>query len=380
MTHRLSIIIIWICFILLLTLGIVMVGSTSTVSHLHDGDSVYSFLIKQSGFALIGGVAALFISCVDYRLLRYFVPLIWIGCTILLILCFVPGIGLTINGESRWIKLGLGLQFQPSELAKISLMICLADWYTTHRERVKSLTFGFLIPGLIFGFPVFLILIEKDLGTAAALALSGFCLMLAAGTRWWVLTLAVLCGALVLFQFTTDSPNRMGRIAALQDLEGYRRDQGLQQWVAQQAFARGGSTGVGLGDSAEKYGDLPYAHTDFIYATIASELGFVGSAGVLLLFTIMMVAAINLALHTRDLFGRYLCLGIAFTIFWPAMVNIMVVAGILPNTGIPLPFISYGGTNLVFSIAAIGFITSIQRHLPELSRYTPLHKMFPTRR
>ncbi len=378
MTHRVCITIIWICFILLLTLGIIMVGSTSTVDILHDGGDGHEFLLKQVGFALTGLVLALGVSCVDYRLARYCVPYIWIGCTILLILCFVPGVGLTLNGESRWIN--LGVQFQPSELAKICLMLCLAHWYTLHRERVKSLTYGFLIPGLIFGIPLFLILIEKDMGTAAALGLSGFCLMLAAGTRWWVLALAVLCGALVLFQFTTDSPNRMGRIEALQDLEAYRRDQGLQQWVAQQGFERGGTTGVGLGDGAEKYGELPYAHTDFIYAIIGSELGLVGTAGVLFLFTLMMICAILLALHTTDLFGRYLCVGLAFTLFWPAMVNMMVVSGMLPNTGLPLPFISYGGTNLIFSIVAIGIITSIQRHIPEVTTYTPLHKLFSTRR
>ncbi len=292
---------------------------------------------------------------------------------ILLILCFVPSIGLRINGEARWIGSG-SIRFQPSELAKICLMLALAHWYARYREYAKTMTKGFLVPGVIFGFPLILILVEKDMGTAAALGMAGFFVMLIGGVRWWALLLSMLLGALVLFQFTTDNPNRMARIEAWLKPELYKQEEAQQQWVAGEAFQVGGTTGVGLGEGVEKYGSLPVAHTDFIYAKIGSELGFVGTMGVLLLFTVMTVAAVNLALLTEDLFGRILCIGLAMTIFSPALLNIMVVTSLLPNTGLPLPFISHGGTNLVFSIASIGIITSIQRHLPERSDYVPLNQ------
>ncbi len=373
MSSRICIITIWVCFVMLLCLGIIMVASTSTVAKVGDGGDAYGLLRGQVNSAVIGLCLALILSLFDYRHYRRFVVYIWLGCVVLLILCFVPGIGMRLNGEARWILVA-GKSFQPSEIAKIGLMIALAHWYARHQEHCKSLLKGFLAPGLIFGFPLILILVEKDMGTSAALGLAGFAVMLVAGTRWWVLALAMLLGALVLFQFTTDNPNRMARIEAWMKPELYKQEQALQQWVAEKAFERGGSTGVGLGEGIEKYGSLPVAHTDFIFAKIGSELGFLGTLSVVLLFTTMTIAAIALSLQTRDLFGRYLCLGLMFAIFTPAMLNMMVVTSLVPNTGLPLPYISHGGTNLIFSIAAIGIITSIQRRLPVLSDYVPLNK------
>lgn len=375
MTSRVCIISIWVCFILLLVLGIIMVASTGTCvpgqEELAWNDT---FLGKQCMFALMGLVLALVLSKIDYRFWRRFVKAAWILCVILLICCFLPGIGRTINGESRWIS--LGLTFQPSELAKITLMLTLANWYTTYREMAGTFWKGFVIPGaFLFGLPLVLILVEKDMGTAAALAMSGFCVMFVSGTRWWLLLLSMLLGALLLYLMMTSSPNRMLRIIAWLDPQAYSQGAGRQQWIAILSFARGGLTGVGLGDGIEKYGNLPYAHTDFIYAEVGEEMGFFGAAGVLILFTIMTISGLALAVHTQDTFGRILALGLASTIFWPAMLNMMVVTAMLPNTGLPLPFISSGGTNLVFTIASIGLLTSIQRHTPLIRQ-----NYWPTRR
>jgi cell division protein FtsW len=213
------------------------------------------------------------------------------------------------------------------------------------------------------------------MGTAAALAVSGFCVMYVAGVRGWVLLLAVLLGAMVLYDQATGSANRMERIYAWLDPEAYSQGAGRQQWISILAFARGGLSGVGLGNGIEKYGNLPFAHTDFIFAEIGEEWGLVGTAGVLLLFTMMTLAGIVLALQTNDTFGRLLAVGLVCTIFWPAALNMMVVTSLLPNSGLPLPFISYGGTNLVFTIAAIGILTSIQRHTPNKKE-----TYWPTRR
>lgn len=376
MSTRLSIICIWFCFILLLIMGIVMVASTGLSAPAPPGSSNTSFIFKQSLFGAIGLGGALALSAIDYHILRRWVVALWVVCCILLICCYLPGIGMTINGESRWVNLGF-MSFQPSELAKITLMLALASWYTTYREMAGTFWHGFAIPGgLIFGVPLLLILMEKDMGTAAALAMSGFCIMYVAGARGWLILLSILVGALALYMMTTGSENRMMRIEAWFDPQAFSQGAGRQQWIAMLAFARGGITGVGLGNGIEKYGNLPFAHTDFIYAEVGEEWGFIGSALVLLLYTFMTVAGIVLALQTQETFGRILATGLVCTIFWPAALNMMVVTSMLPNSGLPLPFISYGGTNLVFTIAAIGILTSIQRHTPIIKQnYWPLRRL-----
>ena len=159
------------------------------------------------------------------------------------------------------------------------------------------------------------------------------------------------------------------------DPQAFSQGAGRQQWIAMLALARGGLFGVGLGNGIEKYGNLPFAHTDFIFAEIGEEWGFVGTLTVLMLYTTMTVSGIVLALQTQDTFGRLFAVGLVSTIFWPAALNMMVVTSLLPNSGLPLPFISYGGTNLVFTIAAIGLLTSIQRHTPIVKQnYWPLRR------
>lgn len=375
MSTRLSIICIWFCFITLLILGIMMVASTGLCAPMGENEDPTTFLRKQSLFAMMGLGIALAISCVDYHLLRRFIKPMWWITVVLLICCFLPVVGMNINGENRWINLGF-MSFQPSELAKSVLMICLAHWYTTHREMAGTFWRGFIAPGIIFGVPLLLILVEKDMGTAAALAMSGFCVMYVAGVRIWVLVLCFLLGALVLFDQATGSANRLERIYAWFDPEKYSREAGRQQWIAILALARGGITGVGLGDGIEKFGNLPFAHTDFIFAEIGEEWGLVGTAGVLMLFTLLTLSGIVLALQMTDTFGRLLATGLVCTIFWPAMLNMMVVTSMLPNSGLPLPFISYGGTNLVFTIFAIGLLTSIQRHTPlKREAYWPARRL-----
>lgn len=374
MSTRLSIIVIWLCFIMLLILGIVMVASTGLCATVPHGENPANFLYKQCGFGLLGLVVALVISAVDYHRFRAWHKVIWWGVVVMLVCCYLPGIGLTINGEQRWIN--VGITFQPSEVAKIAMMVCMAHWYTTHREVAGTFWKGFAIPGgLIFGVPLMLILFEKDMGTAAALAMSGFCLMYVAGARGWLMLLALLLGFIMLYELTTGSANRMERIDAWLDPQAFSQGAGRQQWISILAFARGGLTGVGLGDGIEKFGNLPFAHTDFIFAEVGEEWGLVGTLGVLMLFTLMTLAGIVMAVRTQDTFGRLLATGVVCTIFWPAVLNMAVVTSLLPNTGLPLPLISYGGTNLVFTIASIGVLTSIQRHTPMIRQ-----SYWPTRR
>lgn len=362
MSSRLCIITIWFCFITLLVLGIVMVASTGLCAATAPGESPEAFIYKQAGFAVLGVAVALGLSWVDYHIWRRWVWWILGICVVLLAMCFMPVVGVNLNGEHRWVD--LGVRFQPSELAKITLVMVLAHWFTTHREMSGTFWKGFALPGILFGGPLMLILFEKDMGTSAALAMTGFCLMYAAGTRWWLLLLSILIGALMLYWMTVSNDNRLERIYAWQDPRTYSQGAGAQQWISMLAFARGGLTGTGLGDGIEKYGKLPFAHTDFIFAEIGEEWGLVGSVSVVLLFTTLTISGFIMALQSQETYGRLMALGLVCTIFWPAALNMMVVTSMLPNTGLPLPFISYGGTNLVMTIASIGLLTSIQRHTP----------------
>lgn len=366
MSSRLSIISIWLCFIVLLVLGIMMVASTGLCAYVPDGGSPAQFLIKQCCFGFAGLLAALAVSAVKYKKLRPWVYPLWWGSVIVLVLCYIPHIGMEINGERRWINLGF-MSFQPSELAKICMMLALADWYTTHREMPGTFWRGFVWPGgVLFGIPLALILFEKDMGTAAALAVSGGCVMYVAGVRHWLLFTALLVGMVLMFDMATNNENRLERIYAWFDPQAFSQGVGRQQWIAILALARGGVTGVGLGDGIEKFGNLPFAHTDFIFAEIGEEWGLVGTLGVLLLFTLLTIFGIMLALQTQDMFGRLLVTGLVCTIFWPAILNMAVVTSLLPNSGLPLPFISYGGSNLIFTILSIGIMTSVQRHTPSV--------------
>ncbi len=379
MSARLSIIFIWVCFIILLILGIMMVASTGLSAYVPNGGSPSQFLQKQCSFALLGLSLALAVSAINYQKIRPWVKVIWVICVILLGLCYVPHVGMEINGESRWVNLGI-LSFQPSEIAKIGMMITLADWYTTHREMPGTFWRGFMLPGaILFGIPLALILCEKDMGTAAALAVSGGCVMYVAGVRNWLLFTAMIVGMVLMFDMVTGSENRMERIYAWFDPQAFSQGVGRQQWIAILAFARGGVSGVGLGDGIEKFGNLPFAHTDFIFAEIGEEWGLVGTLSVLLLFTLLTIFGIMLALQIQDTFGRLLATGLVCTIFWPAALNMAVVTSLLPNSGLPLPFISYGGTNLVFTIMSIGLLTSIQRHTPTVKQtYWPDHLLKKT--
>ncbi|MBT9448492.1 FtsW/RodA/SpoVE family cell cycle protein [Akkermansia glycaniphila] len=366
MTSKISIILVWSSVIILLTIGLMMVASTGVWTEA-DGQK-YELLTNQVKFALLGLAGAVALSCMDYRIFRRFIKWIWLSSVVLLVFCFLPGIGYEINGEYRWVRFG-SFQFQPSECAKICLMMTLAHWYATNKEQARTIFKGFILPGLLFGVPLLLILVEKDMGTAASLAVAGFGVMYVAGVRWWLILGSLVAGAFVLYATTTSSPNRMLRIYAWEHPEKYSLGAGRQQWLSMLAFSHGGIKGAGLGEGVQKHGNLPFAHTDFIFAEIGEELGFVGAMGVVLLFSLLAFGGIAVALQTRDPFGRLLAVGIVAIIFWPAMLNVYVVTSLVPNSGLPLPFTSCGGTSLVFTLGAIGILTSIQR----FSELPPVH-------
>ncbi len=342
----------------LVVLGLVMLASTSV--WVSDGGE-YEYLKKQFSFAILGVVSASCLAYIDYRILKKYSKWILFGSVVLLICCYIPGIKHTVHGETRWIKFPVIGQFQPSEMAKIGTIVALSSWLAHFQSETRSFKRGFLIPSIILATPVLLIFFETDMGTAAGLGAAGLCVLYVAGTKLRYLAPSVLASLGAFVYLVVSNENRYNRIMAFMDLEEHKLGFGLQQFRGLLAFMHGGVDGLGLGNSAEKHGYLPFAHTDFIFPIVGEELGLWYTLGTVFCFVLIAVYGIGVAINAKDMFGRLLAIGVTSSIVIPAMMNIGVVTALLPNTGLPLPFVSYGGTSLVFTLAGIGVLVSIHR-------------------
>lgn len=342
----------------LVAIGLVMLASTS--AWVRGVDESYFFLRKQTNVVILGLVLAIAAAFVPGEKMRKFAPLMWAGILVMLVLCFVPGIGKEIYGSKRWIQLGpLGLQ--PSEPAKIITVIALAAWFARWQTEVTTFWRGFIIPGLIAGAPILAIAAETDVGTALSLSVAAGAVLYTIGTRLSFLlptALTVISGAAF---YVYNNQNRWSRIEAWLDLEANQLGKGMQQWRALLAFGNGGPTGVGLGNGVEKFGTLTFAHIDFIFPVIGEELGLPFTLGVVACYVLIAVAGTAIAVQATTVFNRCLALGLTTIIVVPAIVNIAVTTSVLPNDGLPLPFVSYGGTSLVFSLVAVGLLVGIHR-------------------
>lgn len=345
----------------LVALGLVMLASTSV--WVKGVDESYMFLRKQTIMVVVGLVMAVAAAFFPGEWMRRLAPWLWVGSLGLLILCFVPGISVEIYGSKRWIQLpGLG-QFQPSELAKIVTVLSLAAWFARWQTEVPTFIRGFVIPGMIVGCPILAIAAETDVGSALSLSVAAGAVLYTIGTRLTFIlptALTVISGA---GYYVYHNENRWSRIVAWMDLENpiHQLDKGMQQWRALLALGNGGPWGVGLGNGVEKFGTLTFAHIDFIFPVIGEELGLPFTLGVILCYVLIAVAGTAIAVQATNVFNRCLALGLTAVIVVPAMVNIGVTTAVLPNDGLPLPFVSYGGTSLVFSLVAVGMLVGIHR-------------------
>lgn len=343
----------------LVVLGLIMLASTSV--WVESEDSKYSHLIKQARWTAIGVVLASIVASIDYRLFKKHAKLIFIFSVLLLALCYIPGIKHTVNGETRWIKVPVLGQFQPSEVSKLGVIIALGSYLAHFQSETRTFKKGFIIPGILVVVPVALIFFEKDMGTAVGLAAACFAILYIAGTRARYLVFSAVGGMTALVLAVWTNANRWDRITSFTDMEANKLGAALQQWRSKLAFSNGGIDGLGLGNGAEKHGYLPFAHTDFIFPMIGEELGLWFTLGTVFCFVIIAVYGIGVAIYASETFGRLLAIGVTGLVVIPGMMNIGVTTGLLPNTGLPLPFVSYGGTNLVFTLVAIGLLVSIHR-------------------
>ena len=377
--HRKSAYILFLAVLGLLVIGIVMLFSTSAYARDSHGD-VYFFIKRQAIWVGIGLVACIFAALMNYHFWQKTWWLWFAVALAALAVCYIPHIGMRINGSRRWVGYG-PITFQPSELAKITTIFFLATWFARREKPDGSVLSGFIIPLAIISVPAALVLGEVDLGTTALIAATAFVVMFIAGTNPLLLgglAFAALGGLILV---ATQISERMGRLSAFLHPQNYKDDAGLQQMQALIAWGSGGMDGLGLGNGRQKMLYLPYAHTDFIFPIIGEELGLRFSLLVVFLFVVIIVCGIMIALHARDRFGLLLGSGIISLLALQAAVNIGVTTSLLPNKGLPLPFISYGGSNLAACMFGVGVLVNIYRQgilePPPVKRATMNAKVTP---
>jgi cell division protein FtsW len=343
------------CVAALLALGLVMLYSSS-MTQVGAHYLMLQLIWCAFGFTLCASATAL-----DYQLLRKFAWPIFLLALTLLVLVLVPHIGRKINGARRWFDFH-GVRFQPSEFAKIALVILLA-WYGQHFQRyMHTWNRGVVLPGMFIALVLGLVFVEPDRGTTILLAAVGGALLLLAGARWKFIVPPVVLGAMALAISILFDPMRLKRIFSWWDLEQHKDGVGYQAYQAMIALGTGGWTGLGLGNGKQKLGFVPEDYTDFIFSIIGEELGLIATLFILLAFVVIVICGIYIALNARDTFGLLLGTGITLLIGLQAAINIGVVTSALPNKGLPLPFISYGGSNLMAMFTCVGILFSIARH------------------
>src|SRR4026209_1906422 len=357
--RRKSAYILFLAVLGLLVIGIVMLFSKSAYARDSHGD-VYFCLKRQAVWIGIGLVACIFAALVNYQFWQKTWWLWFALALAALALCYIPHIGMRINGSRRWVGCG-PITFQPSELAKIATIIFLAAWFARRDKPDGNILSGFIIPLAIISVPAALVLGEVDLGTTALIGTTAFVVMFIAGTNPLLLGGLAVAGLGGLLVVATQISERMGRLSAFLHPETYEDDAGLQRMQALIAWGSGGMDGLGLGNGRQKMLYLPYAHTDFIFPIIGEELGLRFSLLVIFLFVVIIVCGILIALHSKDRFGLLLGCGLVSLLALQAAVNIGVTTSLLPNKGLPLPFISYGGSNLVACMFGIGLLLNIYR-------------------
>jgi cell division protein FtsW len=357
--HRKSAYILFLAVLGLLVIGIVMLFSTSAFARDSHGD-VYFFIKRQAVWIGVGLVLCIFAALVDYHFWQRTWWLWFALALIALALCYVPHIGMRLNGSRRWVGWG-PLTVQPSELAKPAVVFFLAAWFSRYEKPDHKMLIGFLLPLAIIGLPALLVLGEVDLGTTALIGTTAFVVMFVAGANpLWLGGIAITgIGALLIV--ATRISERMGRLSAFLHPQHFKEDAGLQQMQALIAWGSGGMEGLGLGNGRQKMLYLPYAHTDFIFPIVGEELGLRFSLLVVFLFIVIIVCGIMIALHAKDRFGLLLGCGVVSLVALQAAVNIGVTTSLLPNKGLPLPFISYGGSNLVACMFGVGLLLNIYR-------------------
>ncbi|MBC9783252.1 putative lipid II flippase FtsW [Heliobacterium chlorum] len=351
---------IFLAVILLLTFGIVMVMSASSVKAAYYYNDPFYFFKRQFMWALVGIAVMIAAMRFDYRkLARFSKPFLMVSL-FLLVALFIPGVGKNIMGATRWLNLGPA-SFQPSELVKLAGVIYFAHNISKESHKLADFKKGLLPYLAIMGVIGLLILAQPDLGTAMAVCGTLFFMLYVGGAKkQHILGLGAL-GIVLIALAAILEPYRMRRITGFIDPWADPVGTGFQTLQSLFALGSGGLFGAGLGQSKQKYFYLPEQHTDFIFAILGEELGMIGAVCVILLFFVLVWRGIRVSVACPDAFGSILAMGLTVQVALQAIINMGVVSGLLPVTGITLPFLSYGGSSLVFTLSGIGLLLSISR-------------------
>lgn len=345
----------------LLAIGIMMVYSASAVIAFHDFGDAFYYLKRQMIFAGLGIVAMIITMNVDYRIWRKAAKPGLILGFILLIIVLIPGIGVVRGGARSWLGIS-SFGIQPSEFIKIVIIIFLAKMLSEESSQITHFTKGLLPPLLIVGSAFGMIMLQPDLGTGAVLVGASMLMIYIAGARMFHLNMMALTGVAGLVGLILAAPYRLARITGFLDPWKYPLDSGYQIIQSLFAIGPGGLVGLGLGMSRQKYSYLPEPQTDFIFSILAEELGFIGGLLVLSLFTVLLWRGIRIAIVASDKFGSLLAAGIVGMVAVQVIINIGVVIGMFPVTGITLPLISAGGSSLTLMLTAMGVLLNISRY------------------
>ncbi|MDQ3327125.1 MAG: putative lipid II flippase FtsW [Chloroflexota bacterium] len=347
----------------LLMLGVVMIYSVTSAEAFLAHDSASHFLVRHVQWLLLGCIALVICSRVDYhRWRRLSVPVMILAVTVLAVVVFAPhSVSPEINGARRWIRIG-SLQGQPSEFAKLAFVIYAADWLSQKGEKVRNLWYGLIPFGIILGLLIGLIMLEPDMGTSLVFVATGGTMFFVAGAHLLQLAGAALLATGAFTALIFSASYRLDRLTTFLDPWSDPLTNGYQPIQSLLALGSGGLGGRGLGVSRQKFGWLPEARTDGIMAIVGEELGFFGGAVVLGLVVVLAVRGFSIALRCRDPFGALLASGVTAWIVFQALLNIAVISLTVPFTGIPMPFISLGGSSLVVLLAAVGILLNVSRY------------------
>ncbi len=351
---------LFIVTFVLIGFGLVAIYSTSAIfAQQKFGDSLF-FLKRQLLWVSLGLVAMLIAWGVKYELIKSLSkPLLFLTIALLVLVLF-PQFGREAGGARRWLRIG-AVGFQPSELGKLALILYLSDYLTRKQNKIKSFSRGFFPPMLVLGGMAGLILIQPDLGTVVLLGIVSLILLFVAGIRIIYLGGLVLSSLPALYFLISGVGYRQRRILAFLNPWQHATGAGYQIVQSFLALGSGGVKGVGLGESRQKLFYLPASYTDFIFSIVGEELGFIGTVSLVVLFLVFLWAGIRVAYQSPDLFGYLLGIGITVAISLQAIMNIGVATGSLPTKGISLPFISFGGSSLLFNMMGVGLLLNIAR-------------------
>ncbi len=355
--------------LLLTGVGLIMLFSASFPMAYYEGENPAYYLIRQGIFAVAGIVAMLLIGRINYARYRVVGKYVLGVAVFLLILVLIPGVGHTVNGATRWLGFGSLFTFQPSEIAKVGVILYFAESISKKKEKMRSFKEGILPYAVILGIIAALMIKEPHLSGTVLILGIGAVMMFVGGieTKW-----VGMGGGIAALGIWAYLSGKVGYNAKritiwrdpLTDDPELMRDAGYQMRQSLLAIGSGGLLGVGLGKSRQKFMYLPERHNDFIFAIICEELGLIGATLIMALFALLIIRGYWIALHARDRFGALLAVGVTTQVALQVFLNIAVVTNLIPNTGISLPFFSYGGTALVIQLAEMGLVLSVSRQMP----------------